>query len=48
MKCILCGKTIVGSGHNPVPLSEKGGCCDKCNQKVIIARLKDTTKQIKR
>jgi len=38
-KCVLCKKKFVGFGNNPAPLAKLGKCCDKCNIKVIIARL---------
>lgn len=38
-KCVICGKEIQGYGNNAEPL-KKGRCCDKCNAKVILARLK--------
>jgi hypothetical protein len=39
--CALCGKTIVGFGHNAAPLAE-GQCCDDCNRdKVIPQRIRD-------
>lgn len=37
-KCCLCGKDIIGYGHNAEPL-KSGLCCDECNNKVIMARL---------
>lgn len=39
-KCVLCKKKFVGWGNNPAPLAKSGKCCDNCNVKVIIARLK--------
>ena len=39
-KCVLCKKKFVGWGNNPAPLSKSGKCCDECNVKVIVARLK--------
>ena len=41
-KCVVCGKEIQGYGNNAEPL-KKGRCCDKCNAKVILARLKGVT-----
>lgn len=41
-KCVICGKEIQGYGNNAEPL-KKGRCCDKCNAKVILARLKGIT-----
>ena len=38
-KCILCKKSYSGYGNNVEPLA-KGFCYDKCNIKVIVARLK--------
>jgi len=38
--CVLCLHPITEQfGNNPWPLSEKGRCCDDCNQLVILARL---------
>ena len=38
-KCVICKKEFDGYGNNAEPLAE-GRCCDACNEKVIIARLK--------
>ncbi len=39
-RCCLCGKFLGKSyGNNPYPLSDSGRCCDKCNEKVVVARL---------
>ena len=42
MKCCICGEEILTRfGNNPVPVKEKGECCDTCNlTKVIPARIK--------
>ena len=40
VKCVLRGAEIKGSGNNPAPLAESGVCCDKCNAKVVEARMK--------
>lgn len=42
MKCVVCGREIKGHGNNPWPLVKKEGarCCDACNVKVIIERIK--------
>ena len=40
MKCVICGKTIVGYGHNAWPLA-KGRACDECNMRVIVARIRN-------
>lgn len=38
--CVLCGAQFYGFGNNPAPLTEKGQCCDTCNDtKVIPARM---------
>ena len=36
-QCVLCGKEIIGYGHNASPLAD-GQCCDECNTLVIKAR----------
>lgn len=38
MKCSLCGKEIEGYPNEGYPLTE-GKVCDKCNWKVIRARM---------
>jgi uncharacterized membrane protein len=44
--CVLCNTAITPNaygwayGNNPAPLAEEGRCCDACNAKVIVARLK--------
>lgn len=45
--CCICGKRIVGCGHNPHPIVKEEGyrCCDKCNIKVIEARIKQLHKE---
>jgi hypothetical protein len=40
-KCVICGKKFEGYGNNPWPLSNKGYCCNECNNKVIAQRLLD-------
>jgi len=37
-QCVLCGKVIIGYGHNASPLAD-GQCCEECNTLVIKARL---------
>lgn len=45
-KCVLCGAPLEGWGNNPWPLSDRGNCCDECNnEKVIPARLKEIAKR---
>ena len=34
--CVICGEPIDGFGNNPVPVVEKGQCCDACNIKFVI------------
>ena len=36
--CVLCKQFYEGFGNNAEPLAE-GRCCDKCNEKVISARI---------
>lgn len=39
-KCCLCGGDCDDIyGNNPFPLANKGVCCNKCNQHVIMARM---------
>lgn len=46
-KCCFCHKSIKGFGNNPWPLEKREGarCCDKCNWKVIAARLNEANKK---
>jgi hypothetical protein len=37
--CVLCKEPKIGFGNNPEPLAKRGQCCDKCNEKVITARI---------
>lgn len=37
-RCAICGGPIEGYGNNADPLA-KGKCCDRCNAKVISARI---------
>ena len=37
--CCICGKRFAGHGNNPDPVRINGVCCDKCNEKVIEARI---------
>lgn len=44
--CCLCGEEIEGYGNNPYPLdSPEKKCCDKCNEKVILARMGKLTNE---
>lgn len=38
--CMICEGEFTGYGHSSVPISDKGVCCDSCNNKVIIERIK--------
>jgi len=41
--CILCDKECFGYGNNAMPLAN-GRCCNRCNGKVILARLNQMQK----
>lgn len=41
--CSICDKAYNGYGNNARPIS-KGRCCDKCNSKVIMARISQLVK----
>lgn len=46
--CCICGKECeTPYGNNPYPLNKNKGakCCDKCNLKVIEARIKESKKE---
>ena len=38
-KCVICKQKYSGYGNNAEPLA-KGSCCDNCNVKVIVERVK--------
>ena len=38
-KCCICNKWVKGYGNNPLPIKEKGECCDECNKEVINKRI---------
>ena len=38
--CCICGKAFKGHGHNPHPIANEGVCCDECNTKVVVERIK--------
>lgn len=52
--CVLCKKRIIGFGHNPYPITEKGWCCNECNfdkvipMKLYIAREKQKNELLKK
>ena len=37
--CCMCGEELKDFGNNPYPISDEGRCCNKCNDKVIKARI---------
>ena len=39
-KCCICNNWVKGYGNNPLPIKEKGKCCDECNKEVITERFK--------
>lgn len=39
-QCCICEEWCDGFGNNPYPLKEEGECCDKCNTKVVMERVK--------
>lgn len=45
-ECCFCGEEINGYGNNPWPLLKDDGkrCCDKCNSKVLEARMNEIRK----
>ena len=45
--CDLCGKTCVGKSNNAQPL-EAVVCCDACNSKVIVNRIKRLVEKLDR
>ena len=42
-KCVICKKEFEGFGNNAEPIKE-GRCCDECNVKVFIKRIKNIKK----
>ena len=43
--CCICGKSFKGHGHNPHPIANEGVCCDECNAKVVVKRIKELEKE---
>ena len=41
MKCCMCGKEMLGMGHNAAPLivNRNNRCCNECNEIVIHLRM---------
>lgn len=37
MKCVICGKEIVGYGNNADPI-KSGRCCNNCNTLYVIPK----------
>lgn len=37
MKCVICGKEIVGYGNNAEPI-KFGRCCNNCNTLYVIPK----------
>lgn len=42
--CCICGRKFEGYGNNPYPIKEEGVCCDECNIRVIVERIKEINK----
>jgi hypothetical protein len=40
-KCCMCGVETYGFGNNPYPVMDDGRCCETCNYKVLIKRVKN-------
>lgn len=36
--CCICGNSFEGRGNNPLPIVERGVCCDKCHAETVIPR----------
>ena len=34
--CVLCGKKFIEYGNDPWPLADKGQCCNRCNEDLVI------------
>ncbi len=49
-KCVLCGEPLPKNHpglNNPWPLAEEGNCCDKCNVRVLVERIKNAVRRKK-
>lgn len=44
--CCICGKSFKGHGHNPHPVEIEGVCCDECNAKVVMKRIKQLESEV--
>ena len=45
--CVICSENYTGYGNNATPVAD-GYCCDDCNWKVIVARMKERQCEAKR
>jgi hypothetical protein len=36
-KCVICKSQIIGFGHNPYPIFNKGRCCEYCNSDYVFS-----------
>jgi len=45
--CVICSVNYAGYGNDATPVAD-GYCCDDCNFKVIVARIKETQREAKR
>lgn len=44
--CCICGKSFTGYGHNPHPVKTEGVCCDECNAKFVMERIKQLESEV--
>ncbi len=44
--CCICGKEFHGHGNNPHPIEIEGVCCDECNVKVVLERIKQLESEV--
>lgn len=43
-RCCICGKEMLGYGHNPAPIKSYGQCCDACDDLYVFPyRLAENT-----
>ena len=41
-QCVICEEHFTGYDNNPDPVTDTGGCCDNCNDTVVIpARMQE-------
>ena len=43
---MMYGKAFHGHGHNPHPVEIEGVCCDECNAKVVMKRIKQLESEV--